>query len=169
VSMLQSNFTGWGSMLFVRDLGIVLHNRGALFSLASGHPAEYRPGRRPPHTLAPALVTRVDGSVEATLATRGGEIQPHILLQLLARVLGAGESAGAAMAAPRWALAGGEVMVEGHAPERWLRDLRRRGERVVQRPQFSEDFGHAQLIVAADGYLAAASDPRSPGWAAAVV
>ncbi len=57
VSLIQSNASGFGSLLFEPATGIGLHNRGIGFSLEPGHPAEYGPGRRPPHTLAPAVVT----------------------------------------------------------------------------------------------------------------
>jgi gamma-glutamyltranspeptidase/glutathione hydrolase len=169
VSMLQSNFVGWGSLLFVPDVRVALHNRGASFSLRPGHPAEYGPGRRPPHTLAPALLTGADGSLEAALATRGAHVQPQVLLQLLARAYPGGESPARAVAAGRWALAGEQVLLEGHAPDRWFDGLIARGHRVQRRPPFHDEFGHAQLIVREGDHLAAASDPRSAGWAAAVL
>lgn len=162
VSMLQSNFLSWGSMLFVPGFGVPLHDRGSCFSLAPGHPAEYGPGRRPPHTLAPALVTGASGSVlEAALATRGGHIQPQILLQLLARVYGAGETPGQAMAAGRWADSADGVLVEGHAPEAWLAPG---GFSARRTPPYDDVFGHAQLVVVRDDGLWGASDPRSPTW-----
>ncbi|MBV8989056.1 MAG: gamma-glutamyltransferase, partial [Solirubrobacterales bacterium] len=165
ISMLQSNYLGWGSLLFVPGPKIALHNRGSSFSLEPGHPAEYRPGRRPPHTLAPLVVTDGDGALESVLATRGGDLQPQILLQLLARVYGAGQSPAQAIAAGRWALVGSEVELEGQASERWFDGLIARGHRVHGQPAFSEQFGEAQLIVRRPEHLAAASDPRSPTWA----
>ena len=63
------------------------------FSLQEGHPAELAPGRRPPHTLSPLAVTRDDGALDAVIGTMGGDAQPQILLQLLARTLIAGEDA----------------------------------------------------------------------------
>jgi gamma-glutamyltranspeptidase/glutathione hydrolase len=169
VSLLQSNFVGWGAMLFVPGLGIALHNRGSSFSLQPGHPAEYGPGRRPPHTLAPAVVTDTDGSLEAALATRGGHIQPQVLLQLLARIYKHSELPAEAVAAGRWALGGDQVLLEGHASERWFDGLIARGHRVLRLEPFQEGFGQAQLIVVQGDHLAAASDPRSATWAAAPV
>ena len=61
VSLIQSNAAGWGAGIVVPGTGVFLQNRGIGFSLEAGHPAELAPGRRPPHTLAPALVTRADG------------------------------------------------------------------------------------------------------------
>ncbi len=165
VSMLQSNYVGWGSMLFVPRLGIALHNRGSSFSLEAGHPALYSPGRRPPHTLAPTLVTGGGGALESVLCTRGGDLQPQILLQLLTRVYRSRQSPGEAMAGGRWALAGETVELEGHAPERWFDGLIARGHRVHRGSAFGSRFGEAQLIACEDGHLAGASDPRSLTWA----
>jgi gamma-glutamyltranspeptidase/glutathione hydrolase len=167
VAMLQSNFVGWGSMLFVPGTGVALHNRGSSFSLRRDHPAEYGPGRRPPHTLAPALLTGAGGSLEAAAATRGGHIQPQVLLQLLARVYVASQSPGEAIAAGRWAFAGDQVALEGQAPKRWFDGLAARGHQVLRRGSFQEEFGQAQLVVSHGDHLAAASDPRSATWAAA--
>jgi gamma-glutamyltranspeptidase / glutathione hydrolase len=166
VSMLQSNFVGWGSMLFAPGTGVALHNRGSSFSLIAGHPAEYGPRRRPPHTLTPALMTS-DGQLVSALATRGGEVQPQILLQLLARVHAASQVPGEAIAAGRWAWTPDQVLVEGHAPRAWLAGLTTRGHRLAQAGSFSEQFGDAQLIVSGGDHLAAASDPRSDTWAVA--
>jgi gamma-glutamyltranspeptidase/glutathione hydrolase len=169
VSMLQSNFLGWGSLLFVPGVGIALHNRGSSFSLRRGHPAEYGPGRRPPHTLTPTLVTDMDGSLQAAVATRGGHIQPQVLLQLLARLYLAGQSPAQALAAGRWALMGERVFVEGQAPDRWIDELGARGHIVERLAPFTEEFGHAQMIVCDSDNLAGASDPRSATWAAATL
>lgn len=169
VSMLQSNFVGWGSLLFVPGVRVALHNRGSSFSLRPGHPAEYGPGRRPPHTLAPVLLTGAGGAVEAALATRGGHIQPQVLLQLLARAYAHAESPAQAVAAGRWALAGERVFLEGHAPDRWFDGLIARGHRVERRPPLQDEFGHAKLITSDGDRLAGGSDPRSPTWAVAAL
>ena len=87
VSLIQSNASGFGSHLFEPATGINLHNRGLGFSVEAGHPAEYAPRRQPPHTLTPALVTTLDGRLAAVLGTMGGDSQPQVLLQLLARAL----------------------------------------------------------------------------------
>lgn len=173
VSLIQSNAAGFGSMLVEPSTGIFLHNRGLGFSLEPGHPAEYGPGRRPPHTLSPALVTDPQGRLECVLGTMGGDSQPQVLLQLLARIH-AGQDAGTAVAAPRWALEGhggggfdtwdegGRVRValEDDAPEAWADGLRSRGHQVVVRPH-GQGFGHAHLIRVVGEVLEAGSDPRA--------
>jgi len=79
VSLIQSNAQGFGSYLIAGTTGIFLQNRGIGFSLLEGHPAEYGPGRRPPHTLSPALITHDDGTLRAVLGTMGGDAQPHVI------------------------------------------------------------------------------------------
>ncbi|MBA3332331.1 MAG: gamma-glutamyltransferase, partial [Actinobacteria bacterium] len=174
VSLIQSNFRGWGSQLIVPELGIFLQNRGAGFSLERGHPAEYGPGRRPPHTLSPALVTAPSGELDLLIGTMGGHSQPQIVLQLLARRLAAGQSPAEAVTSPRWVLDGpgvdtwvgrGQVTVrvENHAPAAWFQGLAARGHRVERAPSWSGELGHAHVIAVEGGGYAGAADPRSEG------
>ena len=174
VSLIQSNASGFGSWLAEPNTGINLHNRGLGFNLIPGHPAGYGPGRRPPHTLSPALATRGDDLV-SVFGTMGGDAQPQILLQVAARLFRHGQSPAAAINAPRWALSGpstgfdtwtapdGQIVdVEGHAPESWADGLAHRGHRVNQLPEYASDFGHAHAIVLdRNGVLAGAADPRA--------
>jgi gamma-glutamyltranspeptidase/glutathione hydrolase len=185
VSLLQSNATGFGSGLVEPSTRIFLHSRGLGFNLRAGHPAALSPGRRPPHTLSPCLVTGDDGGLRAVLATMGGDSQPQILLQLLARLLVTGQAPAQAVAAGRWGLvadAGGSgaasgfdtwsgqgrvrVRVEGHAPSSWAPGLSGRGHAVEGATPFSSEFGHAHTIVRQGDVLAGSSDPRSLGGAA---
>jgi gamma-glutamyltranspeptidase/glutathione hydrolase len=171
VSLIQSNAAGFGSMLFEPKTGINLHNRGIGFSLSPGHPAEYGPGRRPPHTLSPALVTRPDGSLRAVVGTMGGDSQPQVLLQVLVRLLHHGETPGQAISAPRWRIGPGltgfdtwrtpgtaALDVEENAS--WSDGLGSRGH-VVNALPYGSAFGHAHLIDVRDGTLAGAADPRA--------
>jgi gamma-glutamyltranspeptidase/glutathione hydrolase len=174
VSLIQSNAAGFGSWLVEPNTGVNLHNRGLGFSLASGHPAELAPGRRPPHTLSPLLVTRSDGTLAATLGTMGGDAQPQVLLQLLARLFLHSHSPAQAITAGRWVLRGttgfdtwtlpdGPVLcVEDHARPAWAQGLAARGHRVEKLPAFDGAFGHAHtIVVEPTGMLAAAADPRA--------
>jgi gamma-glutamyltranspeptidase / glutathione hydrolase len=176
VSLIMSNASGFGSHLALARQGIFLHNRGQGFSLEAGHPAEYGPRRRPPHTLSPLAVTDAECGLESVLGTMGGDGQPQILLQLLARTLVCGQDAGAAIGAPRWVLAregassfgvwhgDGEPLVrlEQGAPAAWSRGLRRRGYEVAAGGHGEHTFGHAQMIRVSDaGVLSGAADPRS--------
>ncbi|MDQ1445679.1 MAG: gamma-glutamyltranspeptidase / glutathione hydrolase [Acidimicrobiaceae bacterium] len=179
VSLIQSNASGWGSHVIEPNTRIFLQNRGVGFSLQPGHPAEYGPGRRPPHTLSPALVTSPSGALDMVIGTMGGDGQPQTLLQLLARLLHAGQSPAEAMAAGRWVLTGGatgfdtwvdrgrvRVAVEGHAPASWDDGLRTLGHDAMRVDAFSHQFGHAHVIRVEDGRLAGAADPRARTGAA---
>jgi gamma-glutamyltranspeptidase/glutathione hydrolase len=175
VSLIISNAAGFGSHLVLAEHGIFLHNRGMGFSVQEGHPAELAPGRRPPHTLSPLAVTHDDGVLDAVIGTMGGDAQPQILLQLLARMLIAGEDAGTVIGAPRWSLTREAstgfdvwespdppvVAIEHDAPSAWQDGLARRGYRVW-RSDPADGFGHAQMIrVTADDMLSSAADPRA--------
>jgi gamma-glutamyltranspeptidase/glutathione hydrolase len=179
VSLIQSNAGGFGSGLGEPRTGINLQNRGQGFNLVRGHPAEYGPGRRPPHTLAPALLTDTADRLVSVLGTMGGDAQPQVVLQLAARLL-RGERPGSAVAAGRWALRsatpGNEgngfatwdepdhlaVQVEGHAPAAWAPALRSLGHEVIETGPFDNGYGHAHAIVVRDdGVLTGAADPRT--------
>ncbi|WP_035738154.1 gamma-glutamyltransferase family protein [Glycomyces arizonensis] len=174
VSYIQSNAAGFGTRLFEPRTGIGLQNRGTGFNLTPGHPAELGPGRRPPHTLVPALVTRPDGSLRLVAGTMGGDSQPQIDAQLISRVLASGESVGEAVSAPRWRLHPGEtgfgtwtgayeidVELETGAPEAWSAGLAERGH-VAAWAAAGSAFGHAHLIEVDDeGRASGAADPRA--------
>lgn len=184
VSLIQSNAKEFGCHVAVPGAGILLHNRGISFSLQPGHPAEYRPGRRPPHTLAPTVVTRPDGSLRAVLGTMGGDSQTQLVTQLLARLLNTGADPAEVIGAPRWVLGveGGtgfniwerpethRVRIESHAPASWAPGLADRGHEVeVVRPD-PAGFGHAHLIdFPVDGPPRGASDARAIIGAAVAV
>lgn len=170
VSLIQSNAAGFGSGIFEPNTGIGLQNRGLGFNLIPGHPAEYGPGRRPPHTLVPAIATRPDGTLRAITGTMGGDTQPQINLQILTRLLRHGQTAGEAIGAARWRIANGNgfdtwthrgpnaTQLEPAAPTAWsgLTELGHNVERVTDR------FGHAHLINVDDQSIrSGAADPRA--------
>ena len=174
VSLIQSNASGWGALQFLPESKISLHNRGLGFSTQKGHNAEYGPGRRPPHTLAPALVQRLDGSIRAVLGTMGGDSQPQIVLQLLARLLHSKQEPGDAIAAARWRFAGNNqsgfhtwadasdlvLQLEGHNTVD-ASALQRLGHDIEYLGEYDSAFGHAHLIEVQENILAGAADPRA--------
>jgi gamma-glutamyltranspeptidase/glutathione hydrolase len=187
VTLIQSNASGWGAHIVEPETGVFLHDRGIGFSLAPDHSARFAPGRRPPHTLAPALVTGPGGSLRAVLGTMGGDSQPQIVLQLLARLLRHGESPAHAVRAGRWVLGAGKagssgahagfdtwagdgpghVALEAHAADGWDAGLVDRGHEVRRSSSaIDHGFGHAQVIEVAEGVLAGVADPRSLNGAA---
>jgi gamma-glutamyltranspeptidase/glutathione hydrolase len=166
ISLTQSNALDFGSHLVAGSTGIFLHNRGVGFSLVPGHPAELGPGRRPPHTLSPLLATTPDGALSYLVGAMGGDAQPQIILQVLARMLPGGQDPATALAGARFSLdapAAGpfrlwwgddlQVCVEAHAPHGWIDDLERRGHRVRTIGAFDPTaVGCAQVIsVVRDG------------------
>ena len=178
VSLIQSNAGGWGVGLWTPTHRISLHNRGIGFNLIEGHKAEYGPRRRPPHTLAPAIVQRLDGSLRSVLGTMGGDAQPQVLLQVLARSLFAGQTPDLAIGSGRWRWSAAEgtgfdtwadpsnvqLRIEGHAA--WasaaaVADLAARGQQVGLDAPHHDAFGHAHLIEVHDSVLAGATDPRA--------
>jgi gamma-glutamyltranspeptidase / glutathione hydrolase len=178
VSLIQSNAANWGSRLALPGLAVYLQNRGMGFSLVPGHPAAMQPGRRPPHTLSPAMITRPDGSLAGVLGLRGADAQPQIVMQLATRLLRVGQSPAAALRAPRWAVVSEadlgfdtwrdpgrtRLKVENHAPQAWLSGLADRGHDIVEIDAAGPGtIGHAHVIWRSDddGVLAAASEPRA--------
>jgi gamma-glutamyltranspeptidase/glutathione hydrolase len=171
ISLCQSNASLEGSKLVIPGTGVYLHNRGASFSVDPRHPGAYGPGRRPPHTLAPALATAPDGRLAALAASEGGDLQPMVLLQLLHRLLVGGAGAAEALRAPRWKLANPlslwdfptdtSVVVERSAAPDWVPGLEARGHPVSVAGESDVQFGHAHVIRVASGARAeAACEPR---------
>jgi gamma-glutamyltranspeptidase / glutathione hydrolase len=183
VSLIQSNASGFGSWIVEQRTGINLHNRGMGFALAPGHRARLAAGRRPPHTLSPAMATRPGGDLAAVFGTMGGDGQPQVLLQIATRILCHHQSPAVAVDAGRWVLrgpttgfdtwtatGGPAVTIEGHAPQTWRTDLEARGHLVQVAPPYDSAFGHANVIVAEpDGVFAGAVDPRAHVGAAAAI
>jgi gamma-glutamyltranspeptidase/glutathione hydrolase len=176
--LIQSLYFGFGSAITVPETGIVLQNRGAYFSTAPGHPNRIAPGRRTLHTLMPMLAYDARGRLRAAVGTMGGDGQPQVVAQVLARTLWGEETPPEAIAAPR--LLHGRYMVGEpddvvHVEDTMSADvidaLRSAGHKVETHAWPSQRMGHACAIVAPDpGARAriAASDPRSDGSALAL-
>jgi gamma-glutamyltranspeptidase/glutathione hydrolase len=167
ISLIQSNFLGFGAGITVPRFGINLHNRGAGFSLAPGHPNEAAGRKRPLHTLMPALITR-NGEPTHLLGTMGGTNQIAIQLQLLTRLLVDGVGPSEAVASPRWALGDAQVvLMESELAPSLGPAVTERGGRVEVADGEAGAVGYAQALRVIDGVVGAA-DPRSEGSASAV-
>ncbi len=117
VSLIQSNFSGFGSGLTPPTLGFPLQNRASLFSLDSTSPNVYAPGKRPFHTIMPGFVTK-EGKPLVSLGVMGGDMQPQGLVQVLVNLIDFGMDLQEAGDAPRFYHSGsaeptGRPMVEG--------------------------------------------------------
>jgi gamma-glutamyltranspeptidase/glutathione hydrolase len=166
VSLIQSNYMGFGSGVVVPGTGISLQNRGTGFSLAPGHPNEIGGGKRPFHTIIPGFLTR-NGAPLAAFGVMGGAIQPPGHVQTLVRLLTHGMNPQAALDAPRWKLNGGiSVDLEASATHELRAGLIARGHQIDAVADSYMDFGAGQIILRTDGGYAAASDPRRDGQAA---
>lgn len=166
VSMIQSNYLGFGSGVVVPGTGISLQNRGAGFTAAQGHPNQVGPGKRPYHTIIPGFVTK-DGAPVMSFGVMGGPMQPQGHVQVVVRIADYGQNPQAACDGPRFRWVEGlQVSCEKGFPESTLDELRRRGHDLITVDDYMA-FGSCQAIWRLDdGYLAA-SDPRRDGQAVA--
>ena len=170
-SFINSLYYGFGSGLVAPGTGVALQNRGALFSLDPEHPNRLEPGKRPYHTIIPALATQGD-DLWASFGVMGGFMQPQGHVQVLANLLDLGLSPQEALDAPRWCLLdgepGGAVAVEAGAGDALIAGLRARGHAVEVKAGLERIlFGAGQVIRrdAATGVLTAGSEPRRDGCA----
>lgn len=179
VSLLQSNYQGFGSGLVDPGTGIAFHDRGAFFRLDPRHRNALAPNKRPTHTLTPGLLLR-DGRPWMVHGSMGGEIQPQVFAQFVSAVVDGGADVATAVAAPRWAAMMREQhgraelsVLEARAHEALPAALRGLGHEVVIGEPWSSSMGHAHAIelvrdeAGALVSVAAGADPRSEGSAAA--
>ena len=166
VSLIQSNYMGFGSGVVVPGTGISLQNRGAGFVLKAGHPNEVGGGKRPFHTIIPGFITR-DGAPLATIGVMGGPIQPPGHVQTIVRMVDYAMNPQAALDAPRWKInADHSVDLEASASAALRSGLIALGHRMTSVPDTYMDFGAGQCIVRIDGGYVCASDARRDGQAA---
>ncbi|HLF59773.1 MAG TPA: gamma-glutamyltransferase [Acidimicrobiia bacterium] len=173
VSMIQSNYYGTGSAFGVPRGGFLLHNRGAGFTLAPGHPNELRPNKRPLHTLSPTIWTEQDRP-RWVIGTRGGSLQPQLVAQVAARAIISGHDLESTQAAPRWTISDiGPYStplsaIEPGLPRSTLDELRRRGHQIEELAAMQAGWGPASIIEVDGENLRAAADPRVDTTAALI-
>jgi len=162
-SFINSLYYPHGSGHVAGDTGIMLQNRGAGFVLDEDHPNCLRPGRRPLHTIIPAMACR-DGRPELCFGVMGGEYQAMGHCYVLTNVLDFGLDLQEAVDAARFLPAGRTLTVESGVPGETCRELERRGHRIEV---LDQPMGGAQIIRVdhAEGVLQGASDPRKDGCA----
>jgi len=164
VSMIQSNYMGFGSGVVVPGTGISLQNRGATFVLKEGHPNRVGPNKRPYQTIIPGFVSK-GGKPVMSFGVMGGTMQPQGHTQVMVRIADYGQNPQAASDGPRFRWVQGlDVSVEGGFPAATLEALKGRGHRIVTVDDYNQ-FGCAQMIWKLDGGYFAASDPRRDGQA----
>ncbi len=176
VSLIQSNYRGFGSGLVPDGLGFVFQDRGELFTLQEGHPNVYAPHKRPFHTIIPGFVTK-DGVPWLSFGVMGGDMQPQGHVQVLCNLLDFGMNVQEAGDAARFHHTGsseptgekmsdgGQVSLESGVPMESKRGLAQMGHRV----RFSSGgFGGYQAIMydAGRSIYIGASESRKDGQAA---
>lgn len=169
VSFIQSIYFEFGSGVVLPDTGICWQNRGASFRLEEDGWNALRPGRKPFHTLNPAMALFEDGR-RMVYGTMGGEGQPQTQAAIFSRYAWFGMPLQAAVTAPRWLLGrtwGEEsvtLKVEERFPPRLTEQLAQAGHAVERVAPFTSMMGHAGAIVRhRNGVLEGATDPRSDG------
>ena len=172
VSFIQSIYHEFGSGVVLRESGVNWQNRGCSFSLDERALNVLKPGRKPFHTLNPAMALLDDGRT-MVYGNMGGDGQPQSQSAVFTRTVLFGMDPQAAVSAPRWLLgrtwgnASDTLKLESRFPSAVVDELRRRGHEVEMLGDYDEAVGHAGAIVRSrDGMLEGGSDPRSDGGVA---
>jgi gamma-glutamyltranspeptidase/glutathione hydrolase len=175
VSLIESNYAGFGSGLVDPQTGIAFQNRGAFFRLDARHRNVLAPRKRTMHTLTPGMLFR-DGRPWIVHGAMGGEIQPQVFAQFVSAVVDGQSDVATAVSAPRW----GAVMPGHYEPPSLsvleprfhggvIDAVRERGQPVELATPFDSGMGHEHAIELVDEggerSFAAAADPRSEGQA----
>ncbi len=168
VALIQSNYSGFGSGVVPKGVGFMLQNRGALFTLETGHPNALAGHKRPLHTIIPAFMEQ--GDTRIAFGIMGGWNQSQAHAQYVSNVVDHSLNIQAAMEAPRFTKAtfeGCDVEMEDRIPGEVLHALREKGHEIRLRRGFSGTFGGGQAVLRdfATGVNYGASDPRKDGAA----
>ena len=178
VSLIQSNYEGFGSGLVVPSLGFGLQDRGSLFNMAAGSANQYMPGKRPFHTIIPGFATRRDANGTEqpwmSFGVMGGNIQPQGHAQILTNIIDFGMNPQEAGDAARYTHSGssqptgqvmddgGTVQLEGGVCAGVRAELKARGHRLTA----GANGGGYQSITLEHGVYVGASEMRKDGMAA---
>jgi gamma-glutamyltranspeptidase/glutathione hydrolase len=173
VSLIQSIYWEFGSGVVLQDTGVLWQNRGVSFSLSEQALNVLRPGRKPFHTLNPAMARLGDGR-HMVYGTMGGEGQPQTQAAIFARYALYGQELQAAVTGPRWLLgrtwgaASTNLKLESRFDPAVTDALRKAGHDVEVVAPFTDVMGHAGAIVRHPaGVMEGAADPRGDGAVAA--
>jgi gamma-glutamyltranspeptidase / glutathione hydrolase len=168
-SLIQSNYSGFGSGVVVKGMGFLLQNRGALFSLDRSHPNALQPRKRPFHTIIPAFMER--GDLHIGFGIMGGANQPLAHAQFVSNLVDYGMNIQGALEAPRFTVASGQVscdiLIESRVAPDVIEALRKKGHNLIVRGDYTSLMGRGQVVVhnSKTGMNSAASDPRADGTA----
>ncbi|HXV65455.1 MAG TPA: gamma-glutamyltransferase, partial [Vicinamibacteria bacterium] len=167
VSLIQSNYSGFGSGLVPKGTGFMLHNRGALFTLEPDHPNTLEPRKRPLHTIIPAFMKK--GDVRIGFGIMGGWNQAQAHAQFVADIVDFGLNIQEALEAGRFtkgSFDGCDVRMEPLVPEAVRTELSKRGHEIEVAEPRSGGFGFGQAVMSnGQGVHFGASEPRHDGVA----
>jgi gamma-glutamyltranspeptidase/glutathione hydrolase len=163
VSLINSLFSAFGSGIATEKTGIMLQNRGACFVIDPEHPNNIGPGKRPMHTIIPALATR-EGRCELSFGVMGAHYQPMGHAHVIANIVDHGMDVQAAIDLPRVFFVGDETVVERGVTAQAIEGLAARGHDVTVAPS-PWGGGQAIRIDWERGVLVGGSDPRKDGCA----
>ncbi|MGD8266905.1 MAG: gamma-glutamyltransferase [Desulfobacterales bacterium] len=167
VVLIQSLYEAFGACLMVPETGMLLHNRARGFTLEADHPNVLAPGKRPYHTLHPAMVLK-DGRPAILLGTPGADGQTQTNMQLLVALIDCGADPQQANEAPRWrSNPDGTLMIESRFPQETIAALMAKGHDVRVQEPYAAIMGSSQVIVIDrdNGVLQAGADPRRQAYA----
>ncbi len=172
-SFINSNYMGFGTGIVPQGWGFALQNRGHNFDLDPAHPNALVPGKRPYHTIIPALATReTDGSLFASFGVMGGFMQPQGHVQVFSAMVDSGLDPQAALDLPRFCIEDDGVALEEGITDKVSADLAARGHPVKKVSGLDRSlFGRGQIILRdpVSGVLTAGSDPRADGLAMGLI
>ena len=169
VSLIQSNYSSFGSGVVVKGGGFALQNRGGLFTLEAGHPNVLAPRKRPFHTIIPAFMER--GDVHIGFGIMGGANQPLAHAQFVSNFVDYGMNIQAALEAPRFTVTSGAVtcdlFIESRISPEVVEALKSKGHNLLVRKEYSAAMGRGQAVLhnSKTKMNYAASDPRADGVA----
>lgn len=169
VSLIQSNYSSFGSGVVVKGAGFALQNRGGLFTLEAGHPNVLAPRKRPFHTIIPAFMER--GDVHIGFGIMGGENQPLAHAQFVSNFVDYNMNIQGALEAPRFTVTSGvvtcDLFIESRIKPDVINALRAKGHNLLVRQEYSAKMGRGQAVLhnSKTKMNYAASDPRADGVA----
>ncbi|MGI6028983.1 MAG: gamma-glutamyltransferase family protein [Candidatus Heteroscillospira sp.] len=167
VSLIQSNYRGFGSGIVIPGTGISLNDRGYSYSLDPNDDNCLAPSKRPYHTIIPGFLTR-DGRAVGPFGVMGEYMQPQGQVQVVMNTIDFDMNPQCALDAPRWQWVGGmKIEVEPGFPQHLVEELAARGHQISIAPN-SLSFGRGQIIWRDEnGTLCGATEPRTDGTVAA--
>jgi gamma-glutamyltranspeptidase/glutathione hydrolase len=166
VSLIQSNYSGFGSGIVPEGMGFMLQNRGALFTLEPGHPNVLEPHKRPLHTIIPAFMRNDDTQIGFGIMGGWNQAQAHA--QFVSNIVDHGMTIQQALEAGRFTkptFDGCDVLVEALVPESTRQALQALGHEIEVIGRRSYQFGYGQAVLSRDGIHFGASEPRHDGAA----